>query len=221
LCVQIWAVCREQPMKETVLSAMLSAVDADDAQGYDMISWRLSAETPCARMKLRRMLCSQKVCKKPSDDMHLRQQERTQEKEQRMRTLLLLRPMSEPAVPEATVVAHVRGVAGGVRVVATATGRENFVITHLRGEVEGVVVVAVSIVIVAIFVALLILGAGVVLAVGIRRGGALRRVAMGASRAVVRISADTRRAPEDVLSGGPHALVEGAGESSDVTTTVT
>ena len=101
-------------MKENVLSAMLSAVDADDAQGYGVISWRLSAETPCARMKMRRMLRSQKVCKKPSDDMH--------QKEQGMRTLLLLRPMPEPAVPEATVVAHVRGVAGGVRVVATATG---------------------------------------------------------------------------------------------------
>jgi hypothetical protein len=120
----------------------------------------------------------------------------------RRKTLLLARPIPEA---EATVVAHLRGIVAGMRVrVATSTGREDLIIIHLRGGVEGVIVVAVSVV--TIFVALLILGAGVVLAVVKRRKSALRGVAMVTSRTEVDIFVD------GVFSGGPHALVEGAGE---------
>jgi hypothetical protein len=67
-------------MKGKVLSAMLSAVDADSAQGYSLISWHLPADVACLGMKMLKMLCSQKVCKTPSDGMHLQQQERTQKR---------------------------------------------------------------------------------------------------------------------------------------------
>lgn len=67
-------------MKEIVLSAMLSAVDADSAQGYSLISWHLPADVACPRMKNLKMLRSQKVCKTPSNGMDLQQKERTQER---------------------------------------------------------------------------------------------------------------------------------------------
>jgi putative NIF3 family GTP cyclohydrolase 1 type 2 len=67
-------------MKEIVLSAMLSAVDADSAQGYSLISWHLPADVACPGMKMLKTLCSQKVCKTPSNGMHLQQKERTQER---------------------------------------------------------------------------------------------------------------------------------------------
>lgn len=135
----------------------------------------------------------------------------------RRKTLLLARPIPEA---EATVVAHLKGIIAGMRVrVATATGREDLVIFRLRGGVEGVIVVAVSVV--TIFVALLILGAGVVLAVVRRRESALPGMAMVTSRTAAGISADTRRGSDDILSVGLHALVEGGGETFDVITTVT
>lgn len=49
--------------------------------GDSLISWHLPADVACPKMKMLETLRSQKVCKKPSDDVHLRRHERTQEKE--------------------------------------------------------------------------------------------------------------------------------------------
>ena len=49
-------------------------------KGDSLISWHLPTDVACPRKKMLKMLRLQKVCKKPSDDMHFRQHERTQEK---------------------------------------------------------------------------------------------------------------------------------------------
>lgn len=139
------------------------------------------------------------------------------------RSLLLLSAVAEL---DATVAAHLRDIAGWLCVLIAATARrEDFVVilwsTNLRGEVARILIVDVLVVVAIVFVALLIFGAGIELAVSKRHLGALVRVTMSASRSASRISINAGGAPKQVLNSGVHALVEGAGESSLVTNIAT